>query len=123
MYHQSLFEILRTSGEAVMQLIVEMQSSDELFTSPNTRATIEDHLRVMANTMAWLPSMLHLRLPQVDWAGWAALHEALFKEASTEEVALRRDIVWYAVCALVPASLVLLDTLRKREPELFEILY
>jgi uncharacterized protein with HEPN domain len=118
MYHLSLFEIIRKSGEAVLDLVVEMQGADELFASANTLQTIEDHLLVMSNTMAHLPPILHLRLPQVDWTGWGALHHALRPRQEP-----RRDIVWYAVCALVPATLVLLDKLQRREPELFEILY
>lgn len=118
MYTHSLFEIISHTGEAILDLVVEMQGADELFASPNTLAAIELQLSIMANTMAHLPPVLHLRLPQIDWAGWGAVHQAL--QAGQEP---RRDIVWYAVCALVPATLVLLDKLRRREPELFAIVY
>lgn len=118
MYHHSLFEILRQSGEAVLDLVVETQSSDELFASPNTLRVIEQRLATMSNTLAYLPPALHLRMPQVDWAGWSAVHDSL-----TSGRQPRQDEIWYAVCALVPATLVLLDKLRQREPELFEIIY
>lgn len=118
MYHQSLFEILRQAGERVLDLVVEMQSSEELFASPNTLAVLEGLLLDMSRTLGHLPPALHLRLPQVDWAGWAAVHGSL--SAGRQP---RQDEVWYAVCALVPATLVLLDKLRQREPELFEIIY
>jgi uncharacterized protein with HEPN domain len=118
MYHLSLFEILRRTGSAVLNLVVEMQSSEELFASANTLAVIEEQLLLMAQTLGNLPPVLQMRLPQVDWAGWAAVHQSL---RSGQEP--RRDEIWYAVCALVPATLVLLDQLRQREPELFEIIY
>lgn len=118
MYHHSLFEILRRSGEKLLDLVVEMQSSEELFASPNTLKGVEELLLAMSSTLGHLPPVLHLRLPQVDWSGWAAVHDSL--SAGRQP---RQDEVWYAVCALVPATLVLLDTLRRREPELFEIVY
>jgi uncharacterized protein with HEPN domain len=119
MYHHSLFEILRQTGERLLDLVVEMQSSEELFASPNTLAVIEQLLLQMAQTLGHLPPALHLRLPQVDWAGWAAVHQSL---AGGREPGPGQDEVWYAVCALVPATLVLLDRLRQREPQLFEII-
>lgn len=118
MYHHSLFEILRQSGEKLLDLVVEMQSSSELFASRNTLEVVEDLLLAMSTTLGHLPPVLHLRLPQVDWAGWAAVHEGLRTGRQPRE-----DEVWYAVCALVPATLVLLDKLRQREPELFELIY
>jgi len=118
MYHHSLFEIVRQSGEKLLDLVVEMQSSQELFASPNTLKVVEELLLAMANTLGHLPPALHLRLPQVDWAGWAAVQDCLGSGRQP-----RQDEIWYAVCALVPATLVLLDKLRQREPELFEIIY
>jgi uncharacterized protein with HEPN domain len=118
MYHHSLFEILRQSGEKLLDLVVEMQSSDELFASPNTLKVVEELLLAMSNTLGYLPPALHLRMPQVDWSGWAAVHDSL--SAGRQP---RQDEVWYAVCALVPATLVLLDRLRQREPELFDFVY
>jgi uncharacterized protein with HEPN domain len=118
MYHHSLFEILRQAGEQLLDLVVEMQSSQELFASANTLPVIEALLLAMSTTLGHLPPVLHLRLPQVDWAGWAAVHDCLSTGRQPRE-----DEVWYAVCSLVPATLVLLDKLRQREPELFDIIY
>jgi hypothetical protein len=53
------------------------EGADELFASPNTLAAIEGHLRQVATTLAHLPPVVMLRLPQVDWTGWAALLQAL----------------------------------------------
>jgi hypothetical protein len=119
MYARALFDIIHTSGDQILKLLLALEGgSDELFASTNTLAVIEDHLYNVANTLAHLPQVVILRLPQVDWTGWQAAYLAL--RHKTEP---RRDIVWYAVCSLLPATLVLLDRLREREPEWFAIQY
>ncbi len=119
MYARALFDIIHTSGDQVLQLVLPLQGgADELFASRNTLAVVEDHLLTVAHTLAHLPPVVLLRLPQVDWTGWSALHQAL--RLKTE---WRRDVVWYGVCSLLPATLVLLDKLRAAEPEWFEIHY
>lgn len=119
MYARALFDIIHTQGQAVLQLTVALEGgADELFASTNTLAVIEDKLFDVAHTLAHLPPVVMLRLPQVDWHGWDGLHRAL-RERSPD----RRDIVWYAVCGLLPATLVLLDQLRAQEPEWFDIHY
>jgi hypothetical protein len=119
MYARALFDIIHTSGDAALQLVLELQGgSEELFASRNTLAVVEDHLLNVAQTLAHLPPVVLLRLPLVDWAGWAALHQALRSQKQP-----RQDEVWYALRALLPATLVLLDKLRAAEPEWFEIHY
>jgi hypothetical protein len=119
MYARAMFDIVHTSGDAILQLLVALEGgADELFASPNTLATIESHLFNVANTLAHLPPVVMLRLPQVDWSAWGAIHQALREPDQS-----RQEIVWYAVCAVLPATLVLLDQLRAREPEWFEIQY
>ncbi|MEY8690145.1 MAG: hypothetical protein AB9M53_09760, partial [Leptothrix sp. (in: b-proteobacteria)] len=61
---------------------------------------------------------LHQRLPHVDWNGWAVLHDKLRRGVQP-----RRDEIWYAVRALVPQTLGLLDDLKRREPVWFEVNY
>lgn len=120
MYAKALFDIVHTHGQQALKLVVALEEgAEELFASPNTLAAIEGHLRQVATTLAHLPPVVMLRLPQVDWAGWAALLQAL-QQPSTPD---RREIVWYAVCGLLPATLVLLDQLRDKEPDWFEIQY
>jgi uncharacterized protein with HEPN domain len=119
MYARALFDIIHTSGDHILKLLLALEGgADELFASTNTLAVIEDHLYNVANTLAHLPPVVMLRLPQVDWSGWAAAYDALRHQTEP-----RRDIVWYAVCSLLPATLVLLDKLREQEPEWFEIHY
>jgi len=111
-------EILLDSGRAVRALLAEMQGEDELFASANTLARVEDHLLVMAQALVHLPPDLRRRLTRVDWHGWRALHGAL-----TRDQRPRREEIWYGICALLPATLHLLDQLRRREPAWFEIGY
>ena len=70
MYAKALFDIVHTSGQQALKLVVALEGgADELFASPNTLAAIEDHLLNVATTLAHLPPVVMLRLPQVDWTG------------------------------------------------------
>jgi uncharacterized protein with HEPN domain len=119
MYARALFDIIHTRGDAALSLLEALEGgADELFASTNTLAVVEAHLLAVAHTLAHLPPVVMLRLSQADWSGWAALHSAL-----RHQIEPRRDIVWYGVRSLLPATLVLLDQLRAQEPEWFEIPY
>ncbi len=110
--------ILHNSGQAVQTLLAPMQSEDELFASANTLALVEAHLLVIAQTLAHLAPALHERLTRVEWNGWQALQGLL-----EQDVQPRREAVWYGISALLPATLQLIDELRRREPGWFEIGY
>jgi uncharacterized protein with HEPN domain len=114
MLHRSLFDIVSDCGHAVQTLTREMQGEDELFASTLTLRAVEAQLLIMAHTLGNLTPALHQRLPQVDWPGWAALHDKLRRGVQP-----RREETWYAVAALVPQTLQLLGALRQREPGLF----
>lgn len=116
MLSQMQYNILQASGHVVCALLEEMQSESELFASTNTLARVEDHLLVIAQTLAHLPEPLRQRLVQVDWHGWQCLQQVL--EQGTQP---RREEVWYGIHALVPATLELIAKLRQREPVWFEM--
>lgn len=119
MYARALFDIVHTHGDRALRLIGELQGgADEFFASANTQAAVEAHLLQVAQTLVHLPPVVMLRLAHVDWVGWEALLSAL-----RHDVVPRRDIVWYGLTGLLPATLALLDQLRAREPEWFEIAY
>ena len=119
MYARALFDIIHTSGNAVLQWLQGIEGgADELFASVNTRAAVQDQLFTVANTLAHLPPVVMLQLPQVDWAGWAAVHQALQRPEIDQ-----RDLLWYGASSLLPATLVLLDQLRAQAPQWFEIHY
>lgn len=119
MYARALFDIIHTSGDQILALLVALEGgSDEFFASANTCAVVEEQLLLVATTLAHLPPVVMLQLPQVDWRSWDAVFHALREHAEP-----RCDLVWYGVCSLLPATLVQLDQLRAREPAWFEIQY
>ena len=118
MVHRSLYNILMESGRHITQLALEMQGEDELFASPLTLRAVEAQLLIMAHTLGNITPVLHQRLAQVDWNGWAVLHDKLRRGIQP-----RREEIWYAVGGLVPLTLALLSELRRRQPVWFEIGY
>ncbi|TAL24726.1 MAG: hypothetical protein EPO01_05145 [Aquabacterium sp.] len=118
MYHRSLFEIVMEAGKAIGLLTLEMQDEEELFASPLTLRAVEAQLLIMAHTLGNVTPVLHSKLSQVDWNGWAALHDKLRRGVQP-----RREETWYAISALVPQTLALLRELRRRQPVWFETGY
>lgn len=114
MYQRSLHDIVVDTGRAIRVLTQEMQGEDELFASTLTLRAVEAQLLIMAHTLGNVTPLLHRRLAQLDWAGWAALHDKL-----RHGIQPRREEIWYAVSGLVPQTLALLEALRRREPALF----
>ena len=109
-------DMVIASGEAIARLLNEMQSEQELFDSPATLEAVEEHLRLMATTLAHLPEPLQMRLAQMDWHGWDRLHRVLHEGRSP-----RREEVWYGIHALVPATLGMLALMKQRHPVWFEL--
>lgn len=118
MYHRSLYDIVMDTGRSIGLLTQEMQGEDELFASTLTLRAAEAQLLIMAHTLGNVTPALQLRLLQVDWNGWAVLHDKL-----RNGVQPRREEIWYAVSGLVPQTMALLAELRRRQPVLFEINY
>jgi uncharacterized protein with HEPN domain len=118
MYQRSLYEIVMETGRSIAALTREMQGEDELFASTLTLRAVEAQLLIMAHTLGNLTPALHQGLLEVDWTGWAALHDKL-----RNGVQPRREEIWYAVNGLVPQTLGLLQALRRRQPVWFELGY
>lgn len=118
MYHRSLYDIVMETGRSIGVLTQEMQGEDELFASALTLRAVEAQLLIMAHTLGNVTPVLHQRLLQVDWIGWAALHDKL-----RNGVQPRREEIWYAVNGLVPQTMGLLEALRRRQPVWFEVGY
>ena len=104
-----LLHLVRGSGQAVQALTAAMEGEDEFFASPNTLSTVESHLAVMAYWIGHMPAEAQGRWPALDWYGWAALHQDLASNTQP-----RREVVWYAVRSLVPATLSLMAPRRGR---------
>ena len=118
MYHRSLYDIVMDTGRSIGLLTQEMQGEDELFASTLTLRAAEAQLLIMAHTLGNVTPALQQRLLQVDWNGWAVLHDKL-----RNGIQPRREEIWYAVNGLVPETMALLAELRRRQPVLFEIPY
>jgi len=118
MYHRSLYDTVMEAGRAVTTLTRPMQNEDELFASALTLRAVEAQLLIMAHTLGNLTPALHQRLRQVDWTGWAALHDKLRRGVQP-----RREETWYAVNGLVPQTMGLLEALRRAQPVWFEVGY
>jgi uncharacterized protein with HEPN domain len=118
MYHRSLYDIVMETGRSIGLLTQEMQGEDELFASTLTLRAVEAQLLIMAHTLGNVTPALHQRLMQVDWAGWAALHDKL-----RNGIQPRREEIWYAVNGLAPQTMGLLQALRRKQPVWFEVGY
>ena len=118
MYHRSLYDIVMDCGQQVAALTKEMQGEQELFASSATLRAVEAQLLIMAHTLGNFTPMLHDHLVQVDWNGWAALHDKLRRGIQP-----RREETWYAIHGLCPQTMELLRTLRRQHPEWFEVVY
>lgn len=118
MFQRSLFEIVMETGRAIALLTQEVQDEHELFDSALTLRAVEAQLLIMAHTLGNMTPALHRALLQVDWVGWAVLHDKL-----RHGVQPRREETWYAVNALVPQTMELLRALRRKHPVWFEIGY
>lgn len=118
MYHRSLYEIVMETGRSIGLLTREMQGEDELFASTLTLRAVEAQLLIMAHTLGNVTPALHQGLLQVDWGGWAALHDKL-----RNGIQPRREETWYAVNGLVPQTMALLQALRRKQPSWFETGY
>lgn len=116
MYHRSLYDIVMDAGRSISLLTQPMQGEHELFASRLTLRAVEAQLLIMAHTLGNVTPALHRRLLQLDWNGWAVLHDTL-----RNGIEPRREEIWYAVNALVPQTLSLLRELRRRQPVWFEI--
>lgn len=111
-------DMLRNSALALRDILADLQDDEELFASRNTLVRVEAHLLLMAQTMGHLAPALHERLLLADWRGWQSLQDVLANDTQP-----RRDAVWYALRALVPTTLEMIDALRRREPVWFELGY
>jgi uncharacterized protein with HEPN domain len=112
------YDIVQSCGRSVAALLAEMQDERELFASSNTLQRIEVFLLVIAQTLQHFPALLRQRLPEIDWHGWACVQHLL-----ENGIQPRREEVWYATQALVPATMELVAKLRRQEPAWFEIGY
>lgn len=110
----SLLSILEEAGVAALTL-TEGVEKDEFLASRLTRAETQRQIRIMAETATNLPPSTRSLLAEVDWGGWQTVARQLGENRNAEQ-----DALWFAVRALVPATLMWLRVYRANQPELFE---
>jgi len=114
MLNASLLSIIEEAGVAVLTL-TEGVEKDEFLASHLTRAETQRQIRIMGETAANLPPSMRSLLAEVDWSGWQTIARQLGENRNAEQEAL-----WFAVRALVPATLMWLRVYRTNQPEVFE---
>lgn len=114
MLNASLLSIIEEAGVAVLTL-TEGLEKDEFLASRLTRPETQRHLKIMGESAASLPPTMRPLLAEVDWSGWQIVARQLGENSDAEQEAL-----WFAVRALVPATLMWLRVYRTNQPEVFE---
>ena len=114
MLNASLLSIIEEAGVAVLTL-TEGVEKDEFLASRLTRAETQRQLKIMSESAANLPPQTQALLAEVDWSGWQTVARQLGENRDAEQEAL-----WFAVRALVPATLMWLRVYRTNQPEMFE---
>lgn len=104
---------LHDAGIAVATCTAGLEQ-EAFFASCLTARTAFRALQVMQRSVTSLPVALRVELGGVDWAAWEDLGAIL-----PPLTAAQRDRVWFAVGALVPAVLMALRRLRRRQPQRF----
>jgi uncharacterized protein with HEPN domain len=110
----SLLSIIEEAGVAVLTL-TEGVEKDEFLASRLARTETQRQIRIIGETVANLPPSTRSLLAEVDWGGWQTVARQLGENRNAEQ-----DALWFAVRALVPATLMWLRVYRTNQPELFE---
>lgn len=110
----AMLGLLEQLGLDILTLTEELNET-EFFASRLTRAQSLKLLRSMTRTAADLPAGVRERMPEIDWATWAALQVALAKPAQHPLQ------IWVAVKELTPMTLQQLKGYKRRQPQLFSM--
>ncbi len=79
------------------------------------RAEMARLVGVMATNLADLPDAQRQQFAELDWNTWRTLPEQLNADPATHDEAL-----WFAIRALVPATLMWLRVYKEGAPQVFE---
>ena len=114
MLNASLLSIIEEAGVAVL-ILTEGLEKDEFLASRLTRTETLRQIRTICESASNIDPAVLSTLAEVDWAGWHTVAHQ-FAAGQGEE----QDALWFAVRALVPATLMWLRVYRKERPNLFE---
>jgi len=109
----AMLKLVEEAGTDVLVLVEGVEQA-ELVRSRLTRSEVRHQLVLMARTLASLPPAVHAALPEIDWAGWRGVEQALATAGAAQD-----DALWFATQSLVPATLSWLRVYRREQPALF----
>jgi len=109
-----LVQIAEECAHEVSALLRPMESEDELFRSANTLNAIVERVRVLASALGQMDQPWTCTIPALDWPAWQRVHEGLGRAGPPD-----RDMLWFVISSLVPATVVLLREARHQHPGLF----
>lgn len=114
MLNASLLSIIDEAGVVVLTL-TEGLEKNEFLASRLTRAETLRQVRIMAASAANVPPQTQALLPEMEWRGWQTVAQQLDDSHETQGEAL-----WFAICSLVPATLMWLRVYRHNQPQVFQ---
>ncbi|MGC9215695.1 hypothetical protein [Acidithiobacillus sp.] len=107
------FNTLEAAGTAVLTL-TEGLEKQEFLASRLTRAETRRQIHLMSASTALLSQQTQDRMAEIDWEGWRILDQRLGISDKAEDT-----LLWLAIRALVPDTLMWLRVYRKNQPEWF----
>jgi uncharacterized protein with HEPN domain len=110
----AMLGLLQQTGMDVIVLTEELDEQ-EFLVSRLTRQETLRLLGVMACTARDLPAQVREQLPEIDWAAWAALPDALIRPHAHP---LK---IWVAARELAPLTVQRLIDYRRVVPQLFSV--
>ncbi|CDQ10240.1 conserved hypothetical protein [Acidithiobacillus ferrivorans] len=117
MYHTtsiSPYNVIEAAGTAVLTL-TEGLEKEEFLASRLTRAETRRQLRLMSAAALLLSAEIHALMVEIDWDGWRTLDQRLATSDQAADI-----LLWLAVRALAPDTLMWLRVYRKNQPEWFK---
>lgn len=112
----ALLGLIEQAAQGVL-VLCEGLARDELLGSRLTRTEVLRQLSTLTVSATQLDVAVQAAMPELDWAGWAALALRLRAPAGPE----LDEALWFAVESLVPATLLWLRFYRQQQPRWFRI--
>lgn len=112
----ALLGLIEQAAQGVL-VLCEGLTRDELLGSRLTRTEVLRQLSTLTLSATQLDAAVQAAMPELDWAGWAALAPRLRAPAGPA----LDEALWFAVESLVPATLLWLRFYRQQQPRWFRI--
>lgn len=113
MLNSALFSIIEDAGEGVM-VMTETVEKEEFLASKLTRREVQRRLMIIAGSAGNVAPEARKLMPELPWDGW----ETVARELNDLNPQLD-EVLWFAVRALVPATMLWVQVYRENQPALF----